>query len=420
MGKKDKVIGIALVAIMVISVFMPALAIATSDIAEVISSDKTEVKEICGTPMYNDPEYLRNKVTYIKENFYETFNVTAPLEEKEMLLASNYTANIAVDSNALSNQNITVSVEDVAVSPVNKLVTTHSLISGIFKEERPISFTENNNIPNVEITDFEELESVNESATNITIDIESYQEEIPTSEFTLSASKCDFKWYGKGVWSSKSEYSKNEKFIDYAQFANYGIDSSYTVYFYLYDPSGKLIGQSSKISTLKKGYYVKWTVKYNPPGSGWKTGKYKFCAKVKPDKCSELSKKCCYNKVSGGETKPSPKITKVNHPSSITLGEWAEIYVKVKNEGEEANWQTIAVSFPQNPKYGNIKIVKHDLDSAKVFKVGEEVWAGYGTKKVKLKYPLVEGSSSPWKKWEDEYHQLLQPFILRTKKISAF
>jgi len=100
-------------------------------------------------------------------------------------------------------------------------------------------------------------------------------------------------------------------------------------------------------------------------------------------------------------TKPSPKIIKVDYPSSITLGEWAEIKVKVKNKGEKASWQTISISFPQNSK--NVDIVSDDVDSSEVFWPGKEEVCGYGSYRCKLKYPMAEGWSEPWPAGENGY-----------------
>ncbi len=95
-----------------------------------------------------------------------------------------------------------------------------------------------------------------------------------------------------------------------------------------------------------------------------------------------------------GTTSPSPSIISVDYPSGVNLGDYATIRVSAKNNGGEANWQTIAVSFPSNP--GDVSISSHSLGSARVHWPGEEMWAGYGSKKVKLSYPVAEGSRSPW------------------------
>jgi len=100
-------------------------------------------------------------------------------------------------------------------------------------------------------------------------------------------------------------------------------------------------------------------------------------------------------------TRPTARITSVDYPSQIVPGSYAEITVRVRNDGGEANWQTISISFPQNPK--DISIVSHDLNLAKIYWSGEEVWAGYGTKKVRLVYPSAEGSKGPWPGGETHY-----------------
>ena len=91
---------------------------------------------------------------------------------------------------------------------------------------------------------------------------------------------------------------------------------------------------------------------------------------------------------------PSPKVVSVTVRNEISLGEVVKIRVAVKNEGEEANWQTIAISFPQNPTHVNV--LGHNLTSAEVWWPGRETWGDYGTKKVTLVYPLAEGALEPW------------------------
>ena len=243
-----------------------------------------------------------------------------------------------------------------------------------------------------------------ENNETLNISMEISEETVKISDYTHSGVRgsCDFRWYGDVVWSEKSEYRSDEDFIDYAQFANYEETSSYTVYFYLYDPNGNLIDSSSDRSTLEQGYYTTWSVQYYAPGGGWNSGNYKFCAKVVPDKCSELSKKCCYNKVNGGAD-PSPDIVGTpSYPSSICLGETAEITVKGKNNGGEASEAYLSVSFPDNPKY-----VSKSSDAAHCdrYLKGNLIYGGYGTwtKQRPAEYLLVEAWEVPWKSGVQHY-----------------
>ena len=127
-------------------------------------------------------------------------------------------------------------------------------------------------------------------------------EEFPIEGYISSGLEraCDFRWYGDGVWSEKSEYGPSEDFIDYSQFANCGDTSNYTVYFYLYEPGTNLVWSDSVTGPLLGGHYVKWTVTLGPPGDGWEAGDWHFCSDVTPVNCSPLTTKCCINKVVPG------------------------------------------------------------------------------------------------------------------------
>jgi len=100
---------------------------------------------------------------------------------------------------------------------------------------------------------------------------------------------------------------------------------------------------------------------------------------------------------------PQPKVVTVDYPSEIEIGSWAEIYVKVKNEGEVSYWQTVHISFPDITDTSNIKIVDTDIDGARIYKPGEEVWCNYGEGKCILKYPMVEGAPGCWQNGEIHY-----------------
>jgi len=104
-------------------------------------------------------------------------------------------------------------------------------------------------------------------------------------------------------------------------------------------------------------------------------------------------------------TKPDPKIEDVAYDDEIDFGEWATIKVWAKNEGEEANWQTISISSPAITDSNNIKTVSSDLDSYRVWKIGETMNASYGVGRVKLTYPVAEGTST-WHGGDKHYLQV--------------
>jgi len=99
---------------------------------------------------------------------------------------------------------------------------------------------------------------------------------------------------------------------------------------------------------------------------------------------------------------PRPKVVTVGvSADEIVLGNWVTITIEVINEGGDADWQSIAVSFPDNPSTSNIEIVEHNLNKAEAFAPNDkEVGYRYGTGKRKLSYPLVEAECAPWKKGE--------------------
>jgi len=107
---------------------------------------------------------------------------------------------------------------------------------------------------------------------------------------------ADFEWY-PGVWSEKDEYCPDEPFTNYAKFVNWGEESTYTVYFYLYDTSGELVAWGSESSTLPKNYSVTWTVPIPAPSEGWTVGDWEFGAEVIVDLGGNLAEDRCVNRV---------------------------------------------------------------------------------------------------------------------------
>jgi hypothetical protein len=96
-------------------------------------------------------------------------------------------------------------------------------------------------------------------------------------------------------------------------------------------------------------------------------------------------------------------IVKIDHPSEVTLGDSFAIYVQARNDGEEAQWQTIAISFPASPRNVSIEDSTLDPGSTKVYWPGETMWGGYGTKQLALSYPVAEGSAGSWPRGAAKY-----------------
>lgn len=96
---------------------------------------------------------------------------------------------------------------------------------------------------------------------------------------------------------------------------------------------------------------------------------------------------------------PKPVISYVYFSTrSIKPGDWITVTVKARNDGGTAKWMTIHIGLPFNPPTSDVVIVSTDLDSAKVYPPGSEMWAGYGSYKIKTKYVIVEGYTENWKK----------------------
>ena len=91
---------------------------------------------------------------------------------------------------------------------------------------------------------------------------------------------------------------------------------------------------------------------------------------------------------------PVAKVVSVDYPTQINLGEEAEITIHVENQGGTANWQTISIAFPSNPS--EAQVIDYNLDSARMWYSGEEMWFMYGGYRGELVYKLAEGSSENW------------------------
>lgn len=97
---------------------------------------------------------------------------------------------------------------------------------------------------------------------------------------------------------------------------------------------------------------------------------------------------------------PQPIIETTLSEQQIKLGESFELLLTAKNQGQEADLQTVTVEFPQNQNLDNVKILSYDfLQSPKLFLQENEVGSGYtgGQGLVKSKYPFIEAYSRPSK-----------------------
>lgn len=100
---------------------------------------------------------------------------------------------------------------------------------------------------------------------------------------------------------------------------------------------------------------------------------------------------------------PEPRITDFSAPSSIDLGESATIRLDGTNQGGEAQWESLHMSFPENPDSSNVEVSGHDLDSATVIPPGSELGYSYGESTITSDYIVVEGENTPWGNGDDEY-----------------
>ncbi|QDX40796.1 PKD domain-containing protein [Salarchaeum sp. JOR-1] len=96
---------------------------------------------------------------------------------------------------------------------------------------------------------------------------------------------------------------------------------------------------------------------------------------------------------------PKPDITKVSAPSTVRVGESFTITVTATNNGVDATYQSIAVSFPDATSANAISITDTDFSNANyatVFPSGTSVGHKYGLgSTVQSKYPLAE-VGGPW------------------------
>ena len=97
------------------------------------------------------------------------------------------------------------------------------------------------------------------------------------------------------------------------------------------------------------------------------------------------------------DSPPEPVITKVNFPSTATLGSAITFDATSTNTGCTSGWQTIAISFPVNqPLPTQVSVLQTDLQSYTVYAPGETVTGDYSNQAVKLQTYLIEGLTDNW------------------------
>lgn len=97
---------------------------------------------------------------------------------------------------------------------------------------------------------------------------------------------------------------------------------------------------------------------------------------------------------------PKPSLDVQISEEKIILGQSFFVEIRSYNEGDEADLQTVTVSFPQNKNLDNVEIIEYDfLQSPQLIPIGTEVGINYtaGAETMKAKYPFVEAYSRPAK-----------------------
>jgi hypothetical protein len=109
---------------------------------------------------------------------------------------------------------------------------------------------------------------------------------------------------------------------------------------------------------------------------------------------------------------PAPLILKssITYPSSITVGQTAKIDIPVENNGANAAWMTVQISFPRNPPMSSLSIDTQDttVPDTQIYPSGYTISSGYGFRtglsapSVQTTYPIIEGSGS-WASGETKH-----------------
>lgn len=90
---------------------------------------------------------------------------------------------------------------------------------------------------------------------------------------------------------------------------------------------------------------------------------------------------------------PEPNVTSVEVPESAAVGETIEVTATVRNDGVDAPFQSIAMSFPDAADADSVEIANTEFENqgyTMLATPGETVGSAYGTSNVSLSYPLAE------------------------------
>lgn len=92
---------------------------------------------------------------------------------------------------------------------------------------------------------------------------------------------------------------------------------------------------------------------------------------------------------------PIPRLLDPSYPKALSLGETAVIDVFATNDGGSANWQTIAISFPEGQPVTSLSIIDSDLITGppRIWNPSETVNSSYSMFTTILVNYLVEGST---------------------------
>ena len=94
---------------------------------------------------------------------------------------------------------------------------------------------------------------------------------------------------------------------------------------------------------------------------------------------------------------PKPKLVDMQvDKNEISLDEGVILTIRVINDGNIANWQSIAVSSPDLINVGSYTILSHNLDYFEKYDIGDEVGCDYGNDTKHLTYALIEGAKNDW------------------------
>jgi hypothetical protein len=105
----------------------------------------------------------------------------------------------------------------------------------------------------------------------------------------------------------------------------------------------------------------------------------------------------------GTSVDPAPSITGVGYPASISLGQSATINISATNAGNLSKWQTIAVSFPNDPPTANVAVAATNMASSSVTGPGVPWPSCYSLCTLNTSYPFAQGLQTNWSTGQSHY-----------------